>query len=131
MIALDTNVLVRLLVEDHPRQERRAKRLVDRELDAGEVVFVPEVVLVETVWVLGRRYRVERSEIGSVIGGLISSRDVAFEDRDRVQRALRAYEKGRGDFSDYLIREQARSAGCSAVHTFDRKLLREGGFEKV
>lgn len=131
MIALDTNVLVRLLVKDDQRQGRRAAALVEGALDAGEAIFVPEVVLVEAVWVLDRRYRFHRREIAAVLHGLVSSREVAFEDRDRVHRALRAYEQGPSGFSDYLIREQARSADCSAVHTFDRQLLREDGFDKV
>lgn len=131
MIALDTNVLVRLLVKDDVRQGKRAAALVEGALDAGEAIFVPEVTLVEAVWVLGRRYRFDRGEIAGALSGLISSRDVEFEDRDRIHRALRAYEQGRGGFSDYLLREQSRSAGCNTVYTFDRKLLREDGFDKV
>jgi predicted nucleic-acid-binding protein len=131
MIALDTNVLVRLLVRDDLRQGRRAAALVEGALDAGEQIFVPEIALVEAVWVLDRRYRFERREIATALLELISSRDVELEDRDRVHRALRAYERGRGGFSDYLIREQSRSAGCDTVYTFDRKLLREDGFAKV
>jgi len=131
MIALDTNVLVRLLVADDVRQGRRAAALVERAVDAGERVFVPEVALVETVWVLGRSYGFDRGEIAGALSKLVSSRDVELEDRDRIHRALRAYERGRCGFSDYLIREQARSAGCDTVHTFDRKLLREDGFDKV
>jgi predicted nucleic-acid-binding protein len=131
MIAFDTNVLVRLLVKDDPRQGRRAAALVERALDASEAVFVPELTLVEAVWVLDRSYGFDRSEIAGVLSRLIASRDVELEDRDRIHRALGAYERGRGGFSDYLIREQARAAGCKTVHTFDRKLLREDGYEKV
>jgi predicted nucleic-acid-binding protein len=131
MIALDTNVLVRLLVRDDARQSRRARQLVDRELRSGEPVFVPDVALVETVWVLGRSYHFERGEIGSAVSKLLASRDVVVEDRDRLMRALRAFELGRGGFADYLIHEQALKAGCDAVHTFDRRLIREPGFDKV
>jgi len=51
-----------------------------------------------------------------------------FQDVDRLSRALQAFLAGKGDFADYVIREEARAAGCDRVATFDRVLLRESAF---
>lgn len=129
MKALDTNVLVRLLVEDHPGQADQAARVVRRASAAGERLHVSSVVLAELVRVLAGAYDLGREEIAGAIAGLLRSRQLQFGDRDAAARAVAAYAAGKGDFSDYLIREQARDAGCEAVVTFDAKLLREEGFE--
>jgi len=128
VIALDTNVLVRFLVEDDPAQGRRAKALLQKAIDADEPCFVSDVVVCEVVWVLGTSYRVGRTEIGAILGQLLRARHLAFPSSERLARALAAYEAGRGDFADYLIREWAREGGCEAVMTFDGDLLKEAGF---
>ena len=131
MIALDTNVLVRFLVEDDPRQTRRARELIRKQTDSGEPLFVPDVVLVETVWVLARSYRFTRLEIAEVLNKLLASRQLRFGSADRIARALSSYQTGPGGFSDYVIREQAQEAGCKAVATFDRVLIKERGFQEL
>lgn len=128
MIALDTNVLVRFLVEDDPAQTKRAKALLQKSIEAEKSLFVSEVVLCEVAWVLERRYDYGRSEIAQVLGQLLRAQQLSFAAMEKVEQALDAYRKGKGGFSDYLIAEDARMAGCEAVATFDRKLLREPGF---
>jgi predicted nucleic-acid-binding protein len=128
VIALDTNVLVRFLVEDDPAQNQRAKALLQKAIDAAETCFVSDVVVCEIVWVLGTSYKVGRKEIGHILGQLLRAQHLAFPSVERLGRALSAYESGRGDFADYLIREWAGEADCTIVATFDGKLLREPGF---
>lgn len=128
MIALDTNVLVRFLVEDDPEQSRRARAMLQRAIAADSPCFVSEVVVCEVVWVLGTSYQVGRDEIARVLRQLLRARHLTFPEGERLSRALSAFDSGRGDFADYLIREAAREAGCEAVATFDRELLREPGF---
>lgn len=132
MIALDTNVLVRLLVEDEEedavRQRRRVAALLRATSAAGDRLFVPSVVLCEAVWVMRTSYRVSRAALAAAVAGLLGTKHLAFDAPDRVSRALNAFAAGKGDFADYLIREHARAAGCDAVATFDRALLREDGF---
>lgn len=134
MIALDTNVLVRLLAADDPVQHGRAAAFV-RAHGADEGgnprLFVPAVAVCELVWVLTSAYGFPRQAIQGAVQGLLESRDLALGDRDGVEASLRAYREGRGDFSDYLLREASRRAGCEAVATFDRDLLREEGFRKA
>jgi len=128
VIALDTNVLVRFLVEDDPEQSRQAKALVQRAIAGNSPCFVSEVVVCEVVWVLGTSYQVGREEIARVLRQLLRARHLTFSDGERLSRALNAFDSGRGDFADYLIRETARETGCESVATFDRALLREPGF---
>lgn len=128
MIALDTNVLVRFLVEDDAKQTRRAAALLQQGIEDDETFFIPDVTLVETVWVLIRRYKLDRAEVVSVLRRLLAARHLRFSSTDRLNDALDAFDSGRGDFSDYVIRAQAFEAGCSSIATFDRALLREPGF---
>lgn len=128
MIALDTNVLVRFLVEDDKAQSAKAAKLVARAVSEDEPLFVSELVVCETVWLLLAAYRVSRAEVGEILGRLLMAAHLRFNDVDRLSRALEAFIAGKGDFADYLIREQARTAGCENVATFDRVLLKETGF---
>lgn len=128
MIGLDTNVLVRFLVRDDEAQHRAAVDLLSRGVTAGERFFIGEVVLAETTWVLGSRYRCSREELAAVIRQLVAAEELDFESADRVVRALHAFEQGAAGFADYLIGERARDAGCHEVYTFDQKLLRDQPF---
>jgi len=128
VIGLDTRILVRFLVRDDEDHHRRVVALLRRAADDGEIFFVGEVVLAEVVWVLASRYRCSRDEVATVVRRLTEVEELVFESTDRVVRALRSYERGRGGFADYLIAERARDAGCASMVTFDRALHAEGGF---
>lgn len=128
MIALDTNVLVRYLVEDDAKQSAAAASFIARNVAQGDDLFVSDIVVCETVWVLSVSYHVGRKEIAVILRNLLRARHLVFRAVDQLIRALDAYEAGKGDFADYLIREHARAADCEQVATFDRVLLREKGF---
>ncbi|MCU0636521.1 MAG: type II toxin-antitoxin system VapC family toxin [Gemmatimonadaceae bacterium] len=128
MLAIDTNVLVRLLVEDDPIQSRAAAAVVRTRSARGERVLVTRTVLVETVWVLKAAYGQSRAQIVDVLSALLRADDFVIDGSDAAGRALRAYADGRGDFADYIIREDALAAGATMVVTFDRVLQREDGF---
>jgi predicted nucleic-acid-binding protein len=131
VIALDTNVLVRFIVEDDEEQARRARELIEDQFDRGMPCFVPDIVVAELVWVLGFSYDVARDRIASLLRELLSARQLRFDSSDRLSRALKAYTLGKGDFADYLIREQARASGCQAVATFDSDLFPDQSFMPV
>ena len=128
MIALDTNVLVRFLVVDDKAQSAKAAGLVDRAVARNETLFVSDVVICETVWVLLSAYQVSRAEVSDILGQLLKATHLSFRDVDGLVRALEAFVAGKGDFADYVIQEHARAAGCEGVATFDRALLKEEGF---
>jgi len=122
VIGLDTNVLVRFLVEDDPRQSAEAARLVERVVDAGEELFLAQIVLCELVWVLSFAYEVDRGEIASILDRIRRGAQFVIEGADQVRNAIGAYESGRGDFADYLIAERSAAGGCRVIATFDRAL---------
>lgn len=128
MMALDTNVLVRFLVADDMAQHRRAVKLVERASSTGEPLLVTDVVLCELVWVLTFSYKVPRPRVIDTLRQLLHARQLQVVSSDAVSRAIDAFAAGRGDFADYLIREQARAAGANSVATFDRALLAEEDF---
>lgn len=130
MIALDTNVLVRFLVEDDEKQTRVASQLIRDAIEREEQLYISDIVMWETAWVLSSSYRFSRAEIVEALAGLLRARAVVFTSTDRLARALEAFATGRGDFADYLIREHAVAAGADTVATFDRSLLTERGFSK-
>lgn len=128
MIALDTNVLVRYLAEDHPNQSARAAALIEGAIARRRRLFVAHVVLCELVWVLRRAYHRTRPDVVALLEGLLASAQIVVEAPELAHQALARYAVGRADFADYLIAERAAAAGCGSVATFDKALLGEDGF---
>lgn len=128
MIALDTNVLVRFLIEDDAEQLERAAELIERAEAKGEQLFVATIVVCELVWVLSFSYDRSRQEIVDALETLAQTSALKFEHRDRLLRALERFAREPGDLSDFLILEAALAEGAHAVATFDRKLQSREGF---
>lgn len=128
MIAVDTNVLVRLLVGDDGEQLRRVVSLLQQTRDAGGRWFVAVPVACELVWVLEAVYDVPRREIAATLDALLEEPLYEVDQRESVGEALGRYRRGRGDFADYLIASLARRQGAEPLYTFDRALRREAGF---
>ena len=118
MIGLDTNVLVRYVMQDDPRQSARATRLVD-SLSADDPGFIPVVALVELVWVLTASYGLDRQQVLTVLETLVRSKELVVDRADLVTQALNRYGAGGADFADALIERIAAAAGCSVTVTFD------------
>ena len=128
MLGIDTNVLVRFLVRDEDIQFEKARRLIKREVAAGRRVFVSQLVLMETEWVLRSRYAVPKSQIIEIISGLLSAADVQFEDEPAIEEALFIWKDSTAEFADYLIGAKNRRIGCQATATFDVKAAKLPGF---
>lgn len=131
MIALDTNVLVRFIVEDAEalEQSTAARELVLASAAAGDHIFLPDVVLCEFVWVLRRVYEVDRSEVAATLEELLTTEHLVFESPRAVVKAVNEYASGPADFADYLLRNVALNSGCDLVYTFDRKFARSDRVE--
>ena len=128
MLGIDTNVLVRFLVRDDEAQFEKARRLVKREIGAGENVFVNLLVLLETEWVLRSRYFLQKTEIIEAISGLLDATEVQFEDEPAIEEALLIWKDGTAEFADCLIGAHNRRLSCRATATFDAKAVRLPGF---
>ncbi len=119
MRAVDTNVLVRLLVGDDPAQTTAAEQFV------GKGAWVSHVVLAKTLWVLQSFYERSPQQIASVVERLLLQADVTLQDAEVVASALARFRaSSRVEFSDYLVLEIARKAGHLPLGTFDRQLAR-------
>ncbi|MCQ8105684.1 type II toxin-antitoxin system VapC family toxin [Methylomonas sp. SURF-2] len=121
MIAFDTNLLVRVLVDDHPEQVA-----VVRQLIASDSIFISRTVLLETEWVLRARYKKSRDQLGAFFTALLEVDNTVVEDADAVSHALEWYAQG-ADFADAL---HLAVCGKAVMHTFDRdfcKSAREAG----
>ena len=123
MIALDTNVLVRFLVQDDQDQARVASAAIER-LTEDEPGFVCREVMVELVWVLERAYRLDRPRIAGALDGLLSAIELVVEGSDDVAPALELYRNDGFDFADLMIAAAARRAGTSELLTFDKRAAR-------
>ncbi|HVT45460.1 MAG TPA: type II toxin-antitoxin system VapC family toxin [Thermoanaerobaculia bacterium] len=128
MIGLDTNVLVRYLTGDDPKQSPQARRFVDEMLDEGEMLFVCHIVLCELVWVLSYAYDYSRDEIVSALQQLRRAAQLTVERPDEVRRALDAYAARKGDLADFLIAERSIASGCASIATFERDLQKDQRF---
>jgi len=126
LIALDTNVLVRFLVDDDVDQAKIAGTLIDRLTDAAPG-FIGREVLVELVWVLERAYEYERADIAAAFDGLLSATELLIEDADDIGLMLELYRNDGFGFADLMIVAAARRAGAVELVTFDRKAARLPG----
>ena len=128
MIALDTNVLVRYLVRDHPAQAEAARELV-ASLTPGCPGFICREVVVELVWVLTRSYGTPREQIGTVLLGLLGSESIVIESADDVGRAALGYARGVADFGDLMVVAAARRQGAMPLYTLDQRASHVDGVE--
>lgn len=128
MIALDTNVLVRLLVGDDEAQGRVAQQLLHDAEARAERIFVSAVVLAELEWVLRSCYKASKDDVLLAVRGLLEHPLFDLDRSAAVEAALDQCFDGRADLSDYLIGSLARTFGATTTYTFDRALGGQVGF---
>lgn len=120
MPALDTNVLVRYLVQDDSGQLAAAKRLIDRCVAEGQSIFVPVTVALELEWVLRASYGYVKDDVLQVLSYLFSAAELSFESERLLEVALQLYRESSADFADCLHVASATEAGEQPMWTFDK-----------
>ena len=128
MIGLDTNVILRFLVQDHPIQAKHAKTLFASFVREGPG-FITTVVIAEVAWVLRTTYKLKRLVIADFIEGLAISSDIEIERHDIVLESLQNYRHGKADLADYLIAALNHAHGCDNTVTFDRVAAKATGMK--
>jgi predicted nucleic-acid-binding protein len=128
MIGLDTNILVRYLVQDDPIQSAKATDIIERRLTEENPGFVSTVAIVETVWVLDRAYGLGNDEIAAAIERTLQIEVLVVENEQEIFTAMIALKQGKGSFADAVILALGAKAGCSYTLTFDQKACRIAGF---
>jgi predicted nucleic-acid-binding protein len=122
MKAIDTNVLVRYLVQDDPRQGRRAAEYISAAAEAGDQILIGNIVLCETVWVLDSAYGYPKDDIAAALERLLQTTTFQFEAKDSVWNALEDFRATKADFADCLIGRVHRGMDCEPTATFDAAL---------
>lgn len=126
MRAIDTNVLVRLMTRDDPKQVTRAESFV------AKGAWVSHLVLGESLWVLESVYEVDADRRATAVEMLLNHTSIALQDSEVVAAALEHFRsKPSLGFSDCLILEIARKSGHLPLGTFDRALGQLDGAERL
>lgn len=126
MRAIDTNVLVRLLVRDDRRQVEAAEQFVSRG------AWISHLVLVETVWVLDSVHERSAGQIATAVDMLLNHDSLTLQEPEVVRAALERFlDKPALGFSDCLVLEVARKAGHLPLGSFDRRLGMQAGAERL
>ena len=120
MPSLDTNVLVRYLVQDDRGQFAAAKRLISRCVTSGQPLFVPVTVTLELEWVLRARFGYIKEDVMQALSSLFSAAELRFESERALEVALHLYREGSADFADCLHIALATQAGEQPLWTFDK-----------
>lgn len=130
MIGLDTNVLVRYIMQDDPKQSAKATVLIE-SLDAEQPGFISVVSIIELYWVLTSCYGVTNHQVKQALDVLLRTKQIIVDRADQVMRALRVFEAGKADFADCLIERTASSAGCEQTMTFDVNAAKYAGMKLI
>lgn len=128
MAALDTNVLVRWLTNDHAEQAEAVEKLLHASLESGARLFVPVTVLLETEWVLRSRYRFDPAAIMAALDALLSVPELEIQEEAAVERALWLFkQESTSDLADCLHLGLAGLAAKGPLLTFDERASRLEG----
>lgn len=120
MPALDTNVLVRYIVQDDARQLAAARRFISRCVAEGSTLFVPVTVVLELEWVLRSSFEFGKDDVLLALSSLFSAADLSFESERALEVALQLFRKGSADFADCLHVALTAQAGEQPLWTFDK-----------
>lgn len=130
MIGLDTNVLVRYIMQDDAMQSLKAAKLME-SLTVDEPGFVSLVSVVELGWVLSSCYDLDRGKVARALDLLLRTKTVVVDRADEVMKALRVFRASSADFADCLIERTAASAGCGKTMTFDAGAAKTAGMTLI
>ncbi len=131
MKALDTNVIVRFLVCDAAAMTSRSRDVFQQAKDADELLLISDLVLLETLWVLGSAYKFTRGAIIEAVDCLLALPPIRFESQDLVHEFVRLSRIATLDLLDILIGLHARELGCETTLTFDKKAAQSELFKEV
>jgi predicted nucleic-acid-binding protein len=131
VVGLDTNVILRYLLQDDPKQTRQANQIVDQELSEQNPGFISLATVLEIVWVLRSLLGRNPSQIASHLENLLTADSLEVQNEQQVFDAAVALRSGTGEFEDALIGALNAWAGCSHTLTFDRKAARLSHFRAI
>jgi Predicted nucleic-acid-binding protein, contains PIN domain len=130
MIGLDTDVLVRYIMQDDAAQSAKASALLDA-LTVDVPGWISIVSVIELVWVLGGCYGLDRTQLTDALEALLRTKELRVDRAEIVWKAVRGYSGSKADFADCLIACSAASVGCDRTMTFDRGAMKHAGMSLI
>ena len=127
MIGIDTNILLRLWLNDDPAQNRRIDALLAVHGSTPGSLLVTDVVLAEAVWTLRSAFDQDQDAVALAVRSILDESAFAFEDREAVNKALVLYQAGSCGFADCLVVAKHARHGCDFTVTFDRGMRKLPG----
>ena len=127
MIGIDTNILLRLWLNDDPAQSMRIDQLLAEHGGLPGSLLVTDVVLVEAVWTLKSAFEQDKHAQSIAVRSLLEETAFAFEDREAVAAALTLFDSGSCGFADCLVVAKHARQGCDFTATFDRGMRKLPG----
>lgn len=130
MIGLDTNVIVRYIVQDDVTQSALATRLIE-SLSPAQPGYISIITLIELVWVLQGAYQARREDIITTLDSLLKTKEILIAQADIVAQALRTFSHSKADFSDCLIERLGHAALCEYTVSFDKGAIKHAGMKPL
>jgi predicted nucleic-acid-binding protein len=128
MIAIDTNVLVRVFIDDmSTAQIKSARQLVKN----AKEIFLPHIVIVEMTWVLLRAFKLTKEQVLSILREIHENDAFIVENKEQFSHAFSLYKKNNIDFSDCMILSVTQDSAISHLYTFDTKFAKIEGVKKL
>ena len=121
MVGLDTNVLLRYFFNSNDTQTKVVVEYIEKNCSVEEPGFISSVVLSELTWVLKSNYKLDKDVVIKLISKILYCNELFVENQECAIQALKAYEKGGADFSDYFIAHIAKHYKAKTTVTFDKK----------
>jgi predicted nucleic-acid-binding protein len=121
MKALDTNILVRFLVQDDKKQSQKVNQLLTQAEQSKQPLLVTSLVVLELIWVLDAVYSVSRDDIIHALNELLTMPALTFENQGVLRDFVNLAQNSNFDLSDLLIAQSGLKQGCDATITFDKK----------
>lgn len=131
MIGIDTNILLRLWLNDDPAQNKRIDTLLAEHGSTPGSLLVTDVVLVEAVWTLKAAFNQDKGAQLTAVRSLLDETAFAFEDREAVAAAAALFEAGSCGFADGLVVAKHARQGCDFTATFDRGMRKLPGVKVI
>jgi predicted nucleic-acid-binding protein len=130
MIGLDTNVLVRYIMQDDAKQSPKATKLIE-SLTADNPGFVSIVSVVELGWVLSSSYGLTREQLSETYEALLRTKEIIIDRADHLLKALRVFKATSADLADCLIECAGARAGCVRTMSFDAGAAKVAGMTLI
>ena len=131
MIGLDTNVVLRLLLNDDPIQRQRAVKTIRQAKGLAVKVTITLAVVLEMEWVLRSVAKMTKAQVLGVFDLLLESYDIEIDNEKVLEQSLHIYANAACDFAECLFLAQYQRMGCQTMLTFDTKAARMAGVQLV